>query len=121
MIIKLDSGDLVITGADSEKVTMLIEKEKMFVVVETNSLENGPVVSPILNTRTKPLDSNDVNLGAVKNIVDEYARSESKDCIEISDMTRADRHQLHIYAAIKGLNHWSSGNETNRLMCIQKK
>ena len=67
------------------------------------------------------LDKDSCDLEGAKKVIDDYIQSDETSCIEISDISKADRHQLHIYAAIKGLDHWSSGSDSSRVMSIQKK
>ena len=123
MIIKLDSGDYVITGNDAKRIEKILEKEKLDVVMEENSPPSPPLQeSSKKRPKQAAFDNDSADLAQIKKIVDEYNSSDNRDCIEISDLSKSDRHQLHMYAGgLKTLKTWSTGSDSNRTMFIQKK
>ena len=78
--------------------------------------------SKLSNTKNSNLfDRDSCDLEETKKVLDEYVASDDNGCIEIKDLSKEDRHKLHIYAWSKGLQHWSAGDKSARIMFVQKK
>ena len=138
MIIKPDDTDevLILTGEDARHVAAFLESKRSAdeMDISRNNTDNQDQNSRKnigkSDGKRKKLNQSSSNnmftkdscdLKAAKELIDNYIESDENGCIEISNISKADRHQLHKYAGAKGLKHWSTGSESSRIMSIQKK
>ena len=128
MIITPDDGDSVViqTGKHAK---MFLEGKQSIQEMDTDDVTSGAgkaVQGGVGGKRKKPDDKSSLNqdncdLAGAKKVIDDYIESNHTGSIEISNISKEDRHKLHIYAAIKGLDHWSDGIGSARVMFVQKK